>query len=56
MAKIAFTSIMFIVALFAMVAAVAIVPKALRNSLTFIREFRILQRETQEEITPKDEK
>ena len=56
MVKIAFTSIMFIVALFATVAAVAMIPKALRSSLTFIREFRALQKETKEEFSPKDEK
>jgi hypothetical protein len=56
MAKIAFTSIMFILGMFAAVGVIAMLPRALRSSLTFIREFRVLQKESRETFIPKDEK
>jgi Sec-independent protein translocase protein TatA len=49
MAKIAFTTIMFIMALGAVIAAVAMIPKALRSSIDFIREWRSLQTEAKQD-------
>jgi len=49
MVKIAFTSIMFLVALAAVVVAVAMIPKALRSSIDFIREWRSLQAEAKQD-------
>jgi Sec-independent protein translocase protein TatA len=49
MAKIAFTAIMFIVILGAIIVAVAMIPKALRSSIDFIREWRSLQAEAKQD-------
>jgi Sec-independent protein translocase protein TatA len=49
MAKIAFTTFMFIMVLGAVIAAVAMIPKALRSSIDFIREWRSLQTEAKQD-------